>query len=108
MREAVYISNVSRMRAGSLGPLNALKTKNYFGAFSPQTFFILLGSPWGCCYLVPQWGHLIHTPGAGSLRALRHRTNVGRVADLVPITTTLVTVRFVSLRGSASNLCAVR
>ena len=57
MREAVTISNVSRMRAGPLGPYNALKTKICFEAFFPKNVFILFESPWGYGYLVPQWGH---------------------------------------------------
>ena len=57
MCKAVYISNGFRMRAGPLKPLNALKTKICFGAFSTNSVFILFRSPWGYGCMVPQWGH---------------------------------------------------
>ena len=66
MREAVYISNVSRMR--DIFPMlpacalasEALKTPSKlrctFGHFHQFVFFIF-GSPWIYGSMVPHWGH---------------------------------------------------
>ena len=39
MREAVYISDGYHMRARSLGPQNALKTKKQWDIFPPKIFY---------------------------------------------------------------------
>ena len=57
MSEAVTISNGSRILPAPLGPLNALKTKICFLAFTPQFLFIFLERPWGYRSLVPPRGH---------------------------------------------------
>ena len=80
MREAVYISYGSHMRAGPLGPENALKKlRCTLGKFSNKEN--ILGSPWGDGSMMPQWGHeLSKTPPAES--DWKNKKNVGTAADL--------------------------
>ena len=47
MRKATYISDGFRMRAGPLGPENALKTNIYFLLFSKYLFFKVWAEPLG-------------------------------------------------------------
>ena len=60
MRKATYITDGFRMRAGPLGPLNALKTKIQFLLYMFPTIlvFILFRNPWGYSSMVPQRGHI--------------------------------------------------
>ena len=58
MREAVYISNVSRILPNPLGPLNALKTKIYFGAFRRKMIFLFFWGALGAMVPWCQWGHI--------------------------------------------------
>ena len=57
MREATYISHVSRMRAGPEALKTLSKLRFAFVIFPPNYYFILFGSPWRYGFMVPQWGH---------------------------------------------------
>ena len=71
MREAVTLSNVSRILPSPLGPVNALKTKIDFEAFSNCISIILFGSPLGLWFHGATVGPL---PCKALQETLRHNT----------------------------------